>query len=129
MRFTVKVPNPRWQGAPDLQAVMEESEAEVVSLEVENEAGINLDAPFIAQTEHHVERGYGDARYVGLARDESGVHETVFSTKLGTEETTDEVAVDPKTGEVPQEALREHLETAGYPEETGQREGEGQNPR
>lgn len=121
VRFHVKVPNPHWADAPDLQTVMEDAEAEVVTLELQNDSGLNLDAPFVAQTENHVERGYGDARYVGVVEDVSGVHESVYSTKLGAEEISDEEAVDPDTGEVAPESLRHRIEGQAVLEETGGR--------
>ena len=121
VRFSVRIPNPHWADAPDLQTVMEDAEAEVVTLELQNEAGLDLTAPFVAQTEHHVARGYGDARYIGTAEDASGVHETVYSTKLGAEEISDEEPADPQTGEVAPESLRQRLEGLAVLEETGGR--------
>ncbi|WP_263731201.1 hypothetical protein [Cellulomonas sp. SG140] len=119
VRFTAKIPNPHWAGAPDLQTVMEQAEAEVINLELRNEGGLNLNADFIAQTEHHVvDRGYGEARYTGIAEDVSGLRETVYDTKLGTEETSDEVEADPSTGEVSREVLRGRLVAPIVREET-----------
>jgi len=126
VRMTVRIPNPEWQGAPDLKDILENAEADVVNMEMQSEAGLNLDSPFVAQTQHHIDRGYGEARYVGVTHDVSGAHETVYSTRFGSEEVSDEVAADQQTGEVPPEALRERLVGSPEPEETGRHDAPGE---
>ena len=49
------------------KAVMEQAEAELALLELQAEKGLTRQPlKFIAQSQVHVERGYGEARHVGL---------------------------------------------------------------
>lgn len=129
VRMTARIPNPHWSGAKDLQALMESAEAEVVALELRSEEGLELDSPFLAQTQHHIERGYGEARYTGVVDDVSGARETVYSTKFGSEEVSAELAADPGTGEVPLPVMREHLASADNPADTRAKAGDDGGPR
>jgi hypothetical protein len=107
IRFTIKKPNPHYGARDSLKALMEELETEAIKLEAFNEhEGVNLDSEFVLQTEEHIELGYGDAEYRGIKRDGGDVHESVYSTSYGVEEDSEEVPVDPGTGEVPTATLR-----------------------
>lgn len=126
VRFRLRKPNPHWEGAPDLEAVMEQAEAELALLELQAEKGIDTTAPFIAQSQVHVERGYGEARYVGLRGVEtSEVRETVYNTTLGSEEEVVEVAVR-EDGEVDRSDLAQTLALDVQEQDTG---SDGEGPR
>ena len=124
VRFRLRKPNPHWEGAPDLEAVMEQAEAEVALLELQAEDGIDTAAPFVAQSQAHVERGYGEARYVGQRNvGTSDQRETVYNTTLGSEEEVVEVAVR-EDGEVDRSDLAQTLAGDAHEQDTGS-DGEG----
>ena len=105
---------------------MEQAEAELALLELQAEKGIDTTAPFIAQSQVHVERGYGEARYVGLRGVEtSEVRETVYNTTLGSEEEVVEVAVR-EDGEVDRSDLAQTLALDVQEQDTG---SDGEGPR
>lgn len=109
VKFRLRKPNPHWQGAPDLEAVMEEAEAAVAILELENEDGIDSASQFVAQSQVHVERGYGEARYVGVrGAGTSEARETVYNSSIGSEEESVDIPVG-EDGEVTQADLAEAL--------------------
>jgi hypothetical protein len=110
MRATVRRPNPTYGATPDIQALLEQEEAEVVSVEIRNETeGITRDSAFVQQTEIHIERGYGEATYTGVRERDGQRHETVYSTSGGAEDDSVSALVDPVTGEVDAATLREVL--------------------
>jgi hypothetical protein len=83
---------------------------ETIRLEAINEdAGIDLESDFIKETEGHIERGYGDAEYKGTKGQGSDARESVYVTRVGSEEDSEEATVDPTTGEVPTDTLRDML--------------------
>ncbi|WP_261876008.1 hypothetical protein [Mycobacterium marinum] len=118
VRLKVRRPNPKWQDAKNLQELMERAEAEIASIELENENGIDVNSDFIAQTQNHIDRGYGDGRYEGIRTDEDGDHRTTFSTRVGAEELHDE-APTTESGEVDEGVLRSRLVEETQSEETG----------
>jgi len=123
IRMRVRIPNPHWHGAEDLRELMDQTAAQVVTLEMQSDEGVDDSAQFIQQTEHHIERGYGDARYVGVRTDSSGQHESAYSTALSGEELFDELAID-ATGEVPPEDLSALLDHNRATEQTGRHDNE-----
>ncbi|QIZ98635.1 hypothetical protein [Leifsonia sp. PS1209] len=107
VKFTIREPNPHYHGARDLEEIMNDFESEVIQLEARNEKkGINTQADFLLETEAHIGRGYGEGEYHGVRGEGSDAHETVYSTRVGAEEESEEVPVDPDTGEVPSDELR-----------------------
>lgn len=129
VRFRLRKPNPRWQDAPDLEAVMEQAEAEVAILELDGDDGIDSEAEFVKQSQAHVERGYGEARYVGIRGvGTSEARETVYNSSIGSEEESVDVAVG-EDGEVAQADMAETLAETG-PEalaETGRERDTGEH--
>lgn len=122
VKFRLRKPNPHYQGTPDLEAVLEQAEAEVAALELQSEAGIDTNAPFVQQSQHHVERGYGESRYVGLRGvATSEPRESVYNSNLGSEEEALEVAVG-EDGEVSQSDLSSTLALAAGGQDTGDHE-------
>ena len=126
VRMIARVPNPHYHGEKDLESLMESSEAEAISLEIRADGGVNIHAPFIRQTQNHIDRGYGEARYVGEVEGLSGTRESVYSTKLAAEEVSDGLPVD-EQGEVPSDLLRNHLARAQ--EQLSREEGEAGDDR
>ncbi|WP_077077579.1 hypothetical protein [Mycobacterium numidiamassiliense] len=118
VRLTVRKPNPRWQDARNLQKIMENAEAEIANIELENQNGIDINSDFISETQSHIDRGYGDGRYEGVRTDDDGTHKTSFSTRVGTEELHDE-APTTESGEVDESVLRSRLADETQSEETG----------
>lgn len=104
VRLRVVRPNPHYRDTPNLEALLEQAEAEVVSMEIQSDLGIDTAAPFIEESQQHIDAGYGEAVYQG----ESEGHETVYNTKLQSEETYEEFDVTVE-GEVPHESLRTAL--------------------
>jgi hypothetical protein len=109
VKFVVKVPNPNYHGATNVQELIEVFAAQNVSLEAQNPNGVDLDSPIVEETEGHIARGYGEAEYHGIRKTDG--HETVYSTAIGSEEQYEESAVDPATGEVSTDNLRQILAT------------------
>lgn len=108
-RLRVRRPNPHWEDTPDLEALMEGMEAQVAVLEARSDDGVNVETPFVRQTLQHIGAGYGDARLTGVRQEESGEHETVYDTEIGTEEQATEAPTNPETGEVLRESLQQAL--------------------
>ncbi|MBO8148249.1 hypothetical protein HX746_18310 [Rhodococcus erythropolis] len=115
--LVVKEPNPNWQGVHDLKEMMEAAEAETVRVEMESDRGINMNSQFLTETQIHIDRGYGDARYTGVREDENGEHQSTFNTSVGVEELNDELVAQ-ENGEVDQSTLRSHLVRTAASEET-----------
>lgn len=100
VRFTVRKPNPHYRDTPDLQHIMEETEADIVRFEAKADHGLDLDAGFLKDTQVHVEAGYGEARYVGERVDAQGhVTESVYYTEIKSEQEAEELPAD-QDGEV-----------------------------
>jgi hypothetical protein len=108
VKLTVKAPNPHYENEPDLEDLMNAFEADVVRMEIESDTGVNTGAGFLADTQRHIDRGYGEARYAGVRVDGSGEHRTSFNTSVGIEELNDEVPVG-DNGEVDPTELRNRL--------------------
>lgn len=123
VRFKVRKPNPHYQGTPDLEAMIEQAEARLATLELASDEGLDTAAPFIAQSQRHVERGYGEAVYHGVREETSAAGETVYNSALGAEEVAHEVDVD-EHGEASQASLTETLIRDTATTETG---GDGAN--
>lgn len=109
VKFWIREPNPHYFDAHNLKDIMEDVRSEAIQLEARNEAGLNADSSFIRETEGHIERGYGEAEYRGVRGEGSEARETVYSTKVGAEEESEEIPVDPETGEVDPSSLVEVL--------------------
>lgn len=90
-RFVVKQPNPHYTDTPDLEALIEQANAEVARLELQAENGIDLDSPFLDQTLRHIENNYGEARLIGVRADGT---ESTYSTAMHAEELTTEAATN-----------------------------------
>lgn len=119
VRFRLHKPNPHWQGAPDLEAVMEGAEAETAQLELHAQSGIDTASSFVEQSQRHVERGYGAARYVGQrGGGTSDIRESVYNTDLGSEEEAIDLAID-GSGEVTVADLVGTLAPTGEGQDTG----------
>lgn len=114
VRFRVRRPNPHYRGTPNLEHMLEQSESEVVTLEMQSNDGLNTDFEFITESQEHVEAGYGEATYHGVSED----HESVYSTMLEAEETFEEAEVNAH-GEVPHESLKALLDEEATEGETG----------
>lgn len=110
VRFRVLKPNPHYRGTPDIEALLEESEADVVRIELQadTDEGIDTNSPFVDQSQRHVESGYGEARYVGQKVTPTGARESVYNSKLNSEEETEETNAD-QYGEVPFDSLTDVL--------------------
>lgn len=108
VRLTVKAPNPHYENEPDLEDLMNDFEAEVVRMEIESDTGVNTQARFLTDTQRHIDRGYGEARYAGVRVDGDEEHHTSFNTRVGVEELNDEVPVA-DNGEVDPNELRRRL--------------------
>lgn len=105
-KFTVKKPNPHYADAKNLEALMEQSRANVARLEVEADGGVDIESRFLQETRDHVERGYGTAIYTGVYHDESGRSVlTQYDSETGSEQETIELPAD-SAGEV----TSQHLE-------------------
>jgi hypothetical protein len=100
VKFTIREPNPHYFDAASLEDLMNDLESEAIQLEARNENGLNANSEFLKQTEGHIGRGYGEGEYKGVRGEGSQAHETVYSTRVGAEEESEEIAVDPTTGEV-----------------------------
>lgn len=109
VRMRMRRPNPHYEDTPNLEALLEQSEADVVRLEARSKDGLKIESGFIQETLRHVGAGYGDARLTGTVREESGERETVYDTEIGTEEQTSEAPANPDSGEVSTESLQQAL--------------------
>lgn len=109
VRFSLTEPNPSWQGARDLEDLFNQTGSHSATAIFENAAGIDVDAEFIRQSQHHVDRGYGDGRYTGVIEGPDG-EQTVsrYNSAIGIEEQNDELAANPN-GEVNLDVMRAHL--------------------
>lgn len=109
VRFSLAEPNPTWQGAKDLEDMFSATSSNSASVVFENALGLNADADFIQQSQHHVDRGYGDGQYTGVIEGQDG-EETVsrYNSAVGIEEQNDELAANPN-GEVNLDVMRSHL--------------------
>ena len=103
---------------------MDRAEAEIATIELENENGLDVRSDFITQTQNHIDRGYGVGRYEGIRTDEHGDHRTTFSTRVGTEELHD-VAPTTQSGEADEGVLRSRLVEEAQSEETGTDDRQG----
>jgi hypothetical protein len=118
VRFTIREPNPHYHDAHNLEDLMKQLESEVIQLEARNEnGGLDLDAPFLRETEGHVARGYGDAEYQGVKMVEGEPRTTRYSTSVGSEEEAQAVEVDASSGEVAPSTLRHVLAEKGGEDE------------
>lgn len=113
VRLVVRQPNPHWQDADDLQAVMETAAADVARLVLAASGGIDLDAPFLQQTLGHVDRNYGEGTLTGVRSDG---RVSTFSTRLEAEELPEQLPVQ-DTGEVARETLKQALGASQTPAE------------
>lgn len=105
IRFFIRQPNPHYQDAPDLEALIEQAQAEVGRLELQADGGLDLNSPFVEQTLRHVdEHSYGEARLTGSTVDGT---ESVYATDIQTVEEVTEAPTHPETGEVGQASLAE----------------------
>lgn len=105
VRLRVIKPNPHYRDTPNLEALLEQAEAEVATLEIEAVGGIDTDSTFIVESQEHIDAGYGEGVYRGVV---SEGHESVYNTKLETEENYEEYDVTFE-GEVPHDSLRSAL--------------------
>lgn len=109
VRFSLAEPNPTWQGAKDLEDLFAQTGSRSATAIFENAAGLDVDAPFIQQSQHHVDRGYGDGRYTGVIEGSDGeVTVSRYNSAVGIEEQNDELAANPN-GEVNLDVMRTHL--------------------
>lgn len=87
VKFIFKKPNPHYRETPNLEALLEESDAELAKLELASQEGLDTEASFISETQRHIDAGYGEGQYTGEKIDPNG--EVVISryfTNVGTEE-------------------------------------------
>jgi hypothetical protein len=92
VRLVVRRPNPHYQDTPDLEALINQSDAEVARLELQSEHGVDLNSPFLQQTIRHIEAGYGEGYLSGITSDGT---ESTYSTLLhSVEQTTEAPAND-----------------------------------
>lgn len=107
--FSLAEPNPSWQGAQDLEDLFSQTGSHSARAVFENADGLNVDAPFIAQSQNHVDRGYGDGRYAGVIETSEGdIRDSRYNTAVGVEEQNEELAANPN-GEVNQDVMRQRL--------------------
>lgn len=106
-KFDVKKPNPHYMNTPDLEAVLEQAEAEYAKLEIASKDGLDLEADFLQQTLDHVDRGYGAAEFRGIRSIAGGnTVETTYSTEVGSEDEAVEAIVGVE-GEVAPDKMAE----------------------
>ena len=108
VKIRVAEPNPRWQDAKSIQDVFEQTESQVVSFELNSDNGVNMQAPFLVDSQNHIDRDYGEGRYSGVRQDPDGEHTSTFDTRGGLEELSDELPTQ-DNGEVQQGDLRARL--------------------
>ncbi|ERS41840.1 hypothetical protein HMPREF1287_01162 [Corynebacterium sp. KPL1986] len=91
-KYKLRKPNPHYGEAKSLEEIMEGAEAEVATLEVSSDQGLDLDSSFLQETQLHTERGYGEADFVGIRSDATGQNvETKYSSIAGSEEEAVEI--------------------------------------
>lgn len=121
VKFSIRKPNPHWEGAQELEDIMESAEAEVAHAELSAQDGINVDSSFIQQTQHHIDRGYGNSKWFGYRSDTQ--EKTAFSSEVGEEEPMRRIT--DASGEVPPAVLKDVLEIGRAVEDNGKHEGSG----
>ena len=114
VRFRVRKPNPHYQDTPNLEALLEQAEATLVTLQMTSDDGLDTDSTFIAESQSHIERGYGEAVYHGV----SDHGESIYNTAYRAEEVAQEADVN-DDGEVSQDSLTEALSQEDTSGETG----------
>lgn len=102
VRFLLRKPNPHYQDDKDLEAVMEDAQALYARLQLSSEKGLDTESSFIVQSQNHVDRRYGEARYEGIKKNTHQL--SVYDTVIGAEEVAREMLVG-DDGEVAQSTL------------------------
>ena len=93
-KYKLRKPNPHYGEAKSLEEIMESAEAEVVTLEMSSDDGLDLESPFLRETQLHTDRGYGEADFTGTRRGDGDTSvETKYSSLAGAEEEAIEIAV------------------------------------
>ncbi|GEE01437.1 hypothetical protein nbrc107696_18830 [Gordonia spumicola] len=109
VRFSLTEPNPRWQDSQSIEDLFNATGSHSAQAIFANDAGLNVEADFIQQSQNHVERGYGDGRYTGVIEMADGTEiVSTYNSAVGDEEQSEELATNPN-GEVNLDVLREHL--------------------
>lgn len=104
VKLSVRKPNPHYRDTPDLEALLEQAEAEAAKVTLRSDQGLDMASPFVNQTMVHIAAGYGEATMRGSRQEVSGQSETIYNTVLGSEEQGAEVPVG-EHGEVSRENL------------------------
>lgn len=104
VKMSVRRPNPHYRDTPDLEALLEQSDAEAAKVNLRSDQGLDMASPFVNQTMEHIEAGYGEATMRGSRLEVSGSSETIYNTALGSEEQGTEAPVG-EHGEVSHENL------------------------
>ncbi|MCL2489567.1 MAG: hypothetical protein FWF36_02390 [Propionibacteriaceae bacterium] len=86
VKFHLRKPNPHYQDTPDLQALLDQAEAESARLRLRSSEGLDVSSPFVTQSMKHVGLGYGDAVLVGQRQGPAGLSETIYNSQLNSEE-------------------------------------------
>lgn len=105
VKYRLRKPNPHYGDAKNLEDIMEAAEAQVVSLEMASDDGLDLNSSFLQETQLHTDRGYGEADFTGIKNAEDGdIIESKFSSLAGAEEEAVEVPVL-ENGEISTESI------------------------
>ena len=104
IKMSVRKPNPHYRDTPDLEALLEQAEAEAAKVNLRSDHGLDMASPFVNQTMEHIEAGYGEATMRGCRQEVSGLSETIYNTALGSEEEGTEAPVG-EHGEVSRDDL------------------------
>lgn len=109
VRFSLTEPNPRWQDSQSIEDLFNATGSHSAQAIFANDAGLNVEADFIQQSQNHVERGYGDGRYTGVIEMADGTEiVSTYNSAVGDEKQSEALAANPN-GEVDLAVLRQHL--------------------
>jgi len=120
MRFNVEPPNPNYKDRPDLERLIEGASLSAAELVLRSDDGIVTEADIVRQLLEHVDLGYGRDAAVGERTVEGEVIESVYSSELHGETEVIIVPVNPETGEVEPETLRQELTRPDVSEHAGE---------
>lgn len=113
MSFKLQPPNPNYKGRPLVQSVIKGAGADMVTFVLragaDDLAGLDTEAEFLRQAVSHAEKGYGKFAAVGERTDDGGKASMVHFDGDAGESAVVQVAVDPETGEVAHETLRDEI--------------------
>ncbi len=115
MRFTLRPPNPNYEGRPDLERLIAGANLSAADLTLRSDVGVTTDSQIVRELLDHVNRGYGNGVSVGERPIDGEIVESVYSTELDGETEVSIRPANPETGEVEPETLRIELTGADAP--------------